>query len=155
MLTKQLHLKWLEARQRVEDSLILQVGLHLDHHTQRLLSQPRFVGVSRTVSEKKLSHLSTSMKYIYLPVTWLISMEAQRGMVSSSLGGNQSLVLCEVAVLNRVFTRHKPSLRQVKNDDLWEHPQSPSPAKMELPNKAEPGTIQSQEGEKCSSRKPC
>ena len=40
---------------------------------------------------------------MYLPVTWLISAEAQRGMVSSPLGGNQSLALYEVAALNREY----------------------------------------------------
>ena len=55
------------------------------------------------VAEHKLSHLSTSRKHMYLPVTWLISAEAQRGMVSSPLGGNQSLALCEVAALNREY----------------------------------------------------
>ena len=49
LLTKQLHLKWLEDLQRVQDSLILQVGLYLDHHAQSLLSHPWFVGVSRMV----------------------------------------------------------------------------------------------------------
>ena len=55
------------------------------------------------VAEHKLSHLSISRKHIYLPVTGLISAGVQRGMVSSSQGGNQSLVLCEVAALNREY----------------------------------------------------